>query len=424
MDATDRAAAELLDAQDPLAGFRDRFVVAEPDLIYLDGNSLGRLGHAARQRLAEAVTEEWGRGLVRSWPEWMRRPAQVGDLLAEHLLGARPGEVLVADSTTVNLYKLAAAALDARPGRRVVVTDDDNFPTDRYVLEGLAAQRGLELRMLRTDPVEGVRADQVAEVLDERVALVSLSHVAYRSGALADMAAISALARAAGALTLWDECHAVGAVPVALDADGADLAVGCTYKYLNAGPGAPAFLYVRAELQPHLRQPIWGWFGQRDQFAMGSRYDPAPDLRRFATGSPPILGVALVEEGAKVLAEAGIGQLYAKAQALTGLLVELADRWLAPLGLTLASPRDPARRGAHVTLAHPDALRISRALIEQAGVVPDFRTPDRLRLGPAPVATRFVDVWDAMDRLRRLVHSGAHEHAPLEPSGVEPETTP
>ena len=412
-----RSHAEELDAADPLAGFRDRFVREDPSLIYLDGNSLGPLPRATRARIAEVVAEEWGAGLVRSWHRWIELPGQVGDLLGEHLIGAAPGQVAVCDSTTVNLYKLACAALDARPGRSVVVTDDDNFPTDRYVLQGIAAQRGVELRMIGTDLDQGLAAGAVRAAVDERTALVSLSHVAYRSGALADMAAITAIAHQAGALALWDLCHSAGAVPVELDASGADLAVGCTYKYLNAGPGAPAFLYVRRELQQALRQPVWGWFGQRDQFDMGRAYQPAPGIGQFLTGTPQIIGTVAVQEGARLLAEAGIGRLRAKAVALTGYLIGLADAWLAPRGVTVASPRQAERRGAHVTLAHPEAWRISQALIRE-GVIGDYRTPDRLRLGPVPAYTRFTDVWDALDILRQIMIGQTYRNVPAARSVV------
>jgi kynureninase len=398
-----RAGAEALDADDPLAPVRDRFAEPEPGLVYLDGNSLGRLPLATAARLREVVDREWGGGLIRSWEHWLDLPLRVGDELAEHLLGAGPGEVAVSDSTTVNLYKLAAAALDARPGRRVIVTDDDNFPTDRYVLAGLAAARGLEVRQVVADPVEGVSPDALAAALDADVALVCLSHVAYRSGALADLAGVTAAAHDVGALVLWDLCHSVGAVPVGLAAAGADLAVGCTYKYLNAGPGAPAFLYVGRHLPETLRQPIWGWFGQRDQFAMGPAYDPAPGIRRFLAGTPSILGTVAVQEGVRLLAEAGLDRLRAKGAAMTAYAIELAQAWLAPLGFEVASPRDPARRGSHLTLRHRDAEEICRRLVAEARVIPDFRAPDRLRLGPAPLSTRFGEVWDAFDRLRGLV---------------------
>jgi kynureninase len=409
MARTDRAAAERLDREDPLARLREQFVIDDPELIYLDGNSLGRLPKRSVERLRSVISDEWGRGLIRSWNDhWMDLPARAGDLIGERLVGAAPGQVVVSDSTSVNLYKLAAAALDARPGRDVIVSDRHNFPSDRYVLEGLAAARGLELRLAEFDELRGPTAEAVGSVIGERTALLSLSHVDYRSGALADMAAIDQVARGARAQTHWELCHAVGAVPIELDASGADLAVGCTYKYLNAGPGAPAFLYVRREHQSSLRQPIWGWYGQRDQFAMAEGYDPPSEVSRFLVGTPFVPGVALVEEGAALLADAGIERLRAKGVALTELLIELHDQWLAPLGFALASPRDAAVRGSHVSLAHQDGYRICRALISKAGVIPDFRPPDRIRLGPAPATTRFVDVWDAMERLRRVVAGGLH----------------
>jgi kynureninase len=414
---SNRTYAQQLDLADPLARFRDRFVWSVGAPIYLDGNSLGPLPIATQVRIAEVVGSEWGAGLVRSWGSWVGLPREVGDLVGAHLTGAAPGQVLVSDSTTVNLFKLVNAALDAQPGRRVLVTDDDNFPTDRYVLQGIAAQRGCELRLIHTDLDHGMSEEALLAALGPDVALVSLSHVAYRSGALADMPRLTGLVHEAGALMLWDLCHAVGAVPVKLDDAGADLAIGCTYKYVNAGPGAPAFLYVRRELQDRMRQPIWGWFGQNDQFAMGPAYDPVPGIERFGTGTPQIIGTVAVAEGTKLLAEAGIDRLREKGVALTSYLIHLADEWLAPHGFRLASPRADARRGNHVTLFHPDAWRINRALIG-AGVIGDYRTPDRLRLGPAPIFTRFTDVWDALDRLRQIAAAKSYEDLPAELSRV------
>jgi kynureninase len=405
--------AEALDSADHLASFRDRFVQQDRDLIYLNGNSLGPLPVRTQARIAEVVDQDWGVGLVRSWDKWIRLPVEAGDMLAEHLVGAAAGQVLVCDSVTVNLYKLTCAALAARPGRDVIITDDDNFPTDRYVLEGIAAQRGQELRLIHTDMHAGVSEQALVDALDERTAMVCLSHVAYRSGALADMARLTDLIHASGALALWDLSHSVGAVPVELDATGADLAVGCTYKYVNAGPGAPGFLYVRESLQPQLRQPIWGWFSQRDQFAMGPRYDPAPGMDAFLTGTPNIIGTVAVEEGARLLGEAGIEQLRAKSVELTTYLIALADEWLVPLGFTLASPREATRRGAHVTLRHDDAWQISQALIRE-GVIGDFRAPDCLRLGPVPLYTTFASIWSAMDRLRDIAATKSYADIPVE----------
>ncbi len=415
--SADRSYAEALDAADELAPFRDRFVHADRDLIYLDGNSLGPLPVRAQARVAGVVDQDWGVALVRSWESWIRLPRETGDRLAEHLLGAAPGQVVVTDSVSVNVYKLAWAALDAQRGRDVLITDDDNFPTDRYALEGVAAQRGCELRLIHSDIDEGLNEAELVSALDSRTALVSLSHVAYRSGALVDMARITRTVHEAGALMLWDLCHSVGSVPVYLDDAGADLAVGCTYKYVNAGPGAPAFVYVREDLQARIRQPIWGWWGQRDQFAMGPAYDPAPGIDQFLTGTPNVIGMVAVEEGARLLAEAGIDRLRAKSIALTSYLVELADEWLGPLGFTLASPRDPDRRGGHVSLRHDDAWQISQALIRE-NVIPDYRTPNRLRLGPAPAFTSFADVWDAMDKLRQIAADKSYADIPAEPSRV------
>jgi kynureninase len=407
---TSRSFAQECDGSDPLASFRGRFACDDQSLIYLDGNSLGRLPLATAERITEVVRGEWGGGLIRSWDHWIDLPRRAGDLLGQHLLGAAPGQVAVCDSTTVNLYKLARAALAARPGRTAVVTDDDNFPTDRYVLAGVAAERGADLHLIHTDIDAGVTADTVRAAVTAGTALVCLSHVAYRSGALADMAEITAIAHDHGALVLWDLCHSAGAVPVDLDGCGADLAVGCTYKYLNAGPGAPAFLYVRQDLQEQLRQPVQGWFGQRDQFAMGPGYDPVPGIGRFQTGTPDVIGTAAVEEGARLLGEAGIARLRHKGQRLTDYLIALADAWLAPLGFTIASPRDSARRGSHVCLHHPDAAQIATALT-RVGVIGDYRAPGRLRLGPAPITTRFTDIWDAMDAIRRITQDRAYGEA-------------
>lgn len=415
---TDREQAQALDRADPLASFRDQVVRADDGLVYLDGNSLGRLPATTARRLAEAVDDQWGRGLIRSWSHWIELSAQIGDEIAADIVQAEPGEVVVSDSTTVNLYKLATAALDARPDRRVLLCDDDNFPTDSYVFQGLAAARGLELRVVPTDLDHGLSTAAVRDALDSDVALASFSHVAYRSGALADLAGVTALVHDAGALALWDLSHSAGSVPVGLAAAGADLAVGCSYKYLCGGPGAPAFLYVRRDLQHQLRQPIWGWFGQRDQFDMDQSYDAAPGLARFLVGTPPVLSMIAMREGVRLVAEAGIQELRAKGMAMTAYLIELAEAWLVPLGFRLASPADSERRGSHVTLHHPDAWRICRALIEEYDVVPDFRTPDRLRLGPAPLTTSYDEVWDGLDRIRRLVQAGAHERYPADRSRI------
>ena len=408
--AVNREDAEALDREDPLAPFRDRFVIEDERTIYADGNSLGRLPKHTRERVAEVV-DDWGSRLVTAWPDWIELPERVGDLLAR-IVGARSGEVLVCDSTTVNLYKLAAAVRNANAG--ALVTDTANFPTDRYVLEGVG-----DLVLFESDPIGGPSAKDVERACSgQEVALVCLAQVAYRSGALADVQAITEVAHAAGALVLWDLSHSVGVVPAELEANGVDLAVGCTYKYLNAGPGSPAFLYVRRDLQDELRSPIWGWFGQREQFAMGPSYDPVDGVGRFLAGTPPIAGLVAVEVGAELVAEAGVEAIRAKSVALTELVVELFDERLAPLGFELGSPREPERRGSHVSVRHAEGWRICRALIERADVVPDFRAPDSIRLGLPPLYTRFVDAWDAVDRLARLVESGEHEQVAAAPARV------
>jgi kynureninase len=405
----DRATAARLDAEDPLASFRDEFVPAG-DVIYFDGNSLGRLPRRTVTRLSVVVDEEWGRGLVRSWSAWVDLPERVGDRLGRAALGAAEGQVIVADSTTVNLYKLAAAALDARPGRPVVVHDPGDFPTDRYVLAGLASARRLTLR--------GATPAEATTVIDRDVALVMFSAVDYRSGEVADVASVTAAAHDAGALVLWDLSHAAGSLDVRLDEWGVDVAVGCTYKYLNAGPGSPAWLYVRRPLQGDLVPPVWGWFGQDDQFAMGPRFSPAPGMRRWLSGTPPVLGLAAVDAGVALLEEAGIERVRAKGLALTRFAIEVADARLAPLGFRAGPPRDPSRLGSHVALHHEEAYRLSRALREEASTVPDFRPPDVLRVGLSPLSTSFVDVWDGFEHLRRLATERAWERYDPEPARV------
>ncbi|WP_036529424.1 kynureninase [Nocardia sp. CNY236] len=397
-----RMVAEQLDAADPLAEFRDRFVHADPELIYLDGNSLGRLPAATTDRLRGVVEEDWGSGLVGSWREWIDWTARLGDRLAQHVLGARPGEVVVSDSTSVNLYKLACAALDAAPRRGTVLIDAEDFPTNRYVMQGIAEQRGLRLRQLSSDIDGGLDLDVLRCALTPDVAVVVLSLVSYRSGALLDMAEVNELARTVGARVVWDVSHAAGAVPIDVTATGTELAVGCTYKYLNGGPGAPAFLYVCRELQTRLRQPIWGWFGQREQFQMGPDYDPMPSIERFLVSTPPLLSLAALDPALTVIEEAGMARIREKGLLLGRLADDLVDTMLTPLGFVPASPRSPYRRGSHVSLYHPHAWQICQASAEEAKVVCDYRVPDRLRIGLSPLYTRFTDIWDGIARIREV----------------------
>jgi len=392
-----------LDNADPLREFRSRFVI--DDLVYLDGNSLGRLPKATVERVADVVSVQWGERVVRGWGDgWLDLPLAVGDRLGSAALGAAPGQVVIGDSTTVCFYKLVSAALDLRPERRQIVADVDNFPTDRYVLEGLAQARGLELVWLRFDRAGGPTVDEVASAVGPGTALVTFSHVSYRSAYMAPMAAINAVARDAGALTVWDLSHSAGSVPVALDADGTDLAVGCTYKYLNGGPGAPAYMYVRRSLQADVRQPIWGWLGRRDPFEMAQGYAVADGMRGLLSGTPPVLALSAVDEGVRLVAEAGIEAIREKGIALTSFAIALVDERLAQLGVSIASPRDPAVRGAHVALAVEGASELCAAL-RARDVVVDFRRPDVIRFGLSPLTTRFVDVWDGVEALRELLQA-------------------
>ncbi len=396
--------ARRLDAEDELASFRHRFVpIADPRVVaYLDGNSLGRPLRATAERLQEFVSREWASRLIRSWQErWLDLPEEIGDELGRVALGAAPGQVIVADSTSVCLYKVLRAAAALRPGRSRIVTDTSNFPTDRFIVHSVAAELGLTVAWIESDPWSGISVAEVATAVDDDTAAAVLSHVDYRSAAIADMAAINRIVHDRDGLVVWDLCHSVGAIPVELDAAETDFAVGCTYKFLNAGPGAPAFLYIPQRHQAGFHHPLTGWMGTADIFAMADRYAPAPGVRRALSGTPPILGMIGVEQGAALLAEAGITRVRAKGRALGRWVIQLADAWLTPLGHTIASPRADDQRGAHVTLRHPDAEQLSRTLIDN-GVIVDFRYPDGIRIGLSPLTTSFAEVWHAMNRIHDL----------------------
>jgi kynureninase len=394
---TTRADALALDAASPLAGFRERFSIPDEKVVYLTGHSVGRLPLAAAQRLRRVVDEEWAAGLTRSWSGWVDDAFRVGDRVGTALLGARPGETLMADSTTVNLFKLLWAAVSARPG--AVVVDPQDFPSDRFVAEAVASHLGRPLVPL---PAGGVRA------VSGPVAVVARSVVDWRTGAIADLEAGTAAAHDKGALVLWDCSHAVGVVPLDLPALGADLAAGCSYKHLCGGPGAPAWVWVRADLQDRLRQPIWGWWAQRGQFATGPAYDPVDGIGAWASGTPPVLALAAAEEGIRLVAEAGIDRLRATSQRLTALALALHDEMLAPLGCSWASPRDPGRVGGHVAVRHEQAAAVVLAL-RAADVVPDHRAPDLVRLGLNPLTTRFVDVWDGITAMADVIRTRSYE---------------
>jgi kynureninase len=404
MTDLERCAAEL-DAADPLREYRDRFIRPEgSDVIaYFDGNSLGRPLEVSAERLDRFVRDEWAGRLIRGWTDgWLGWPEMLGDRLGRAVLGAAGGQVLVADSTTVMLYKLARAAVSARPERDEILLDTDNFPTDRYVLEGIAAERGLRLCWIETDPATGVTLPQVAEAVGPETALVVLSHVAYRSGWIADAESITRVAHEAGALVLWDLSHSVGSVPLRLDDWGVDLAVGCSYKYLNGGPGAPAFAYLRTEHHGPLRQPIWGWMGRRDAFEMAHGYEPAPGLRAVLSGTPPILAMVPLLAGLELVEEVGMPAIRAKSLLLTGFALEMVDEWLVPLGVTLLSPRDDARRGGHITLQRKGFRDVLEELW-QRGVIPDYRQPDGIRIGLSPLSTSFAEVHRGMSVLRDVL---------------------
>ncbi len=412
--------AKMLDAQDPLAAFRREFVIDDPDLIYLDGNSLGRLPRRTRALLQDYVDIQWGQRLIRGWNEgWLDLGQRLGGKIAR-LIDAQADEVVVAESTSTNLFKLAVAAVKARPGRRKIVTDDLNFPSDLYIFQGIAALLGEDYRVQIVPSPDGIHGpvEALAAAIDAETALVSLSHTVFKSAYTYDMAAVTALAHDAGALALWDLSHAAGAVPVDLNGANADLAVGCTYKYLNGGPGSPAFLYVRRDLQEGLHNPISGWYGQAAPFDFGLDYQPAAGLRRMLTGTPPVLSLAGIEPGVDLLLEAGMDQLRAKSLQQSEYLIALHEELLRPLGFQLNSPRDAARRGSHISLGHPEGWRINRALIEQMQVLPDFRAPDNIRLGITPLYTTFGEIHRAALALRQVVGERLYEQYPPERPAV------
>lgn len=402
--------ARQLDAEDDLAHFREAFALSEPGLIYLDGNSLGRLPWHTVQRMQVAVEQEWGRDLIRGWNAgWYQAPDRVGDKIGR-ILGAGPDQVTVCDSTSVNLFKLVMAALAMRPGRTRIVSDVLNFPSDLYILQGCIRLLGNRHRLHLVPSSDGVTVDlrSLREAIDERTALVSLSHATFKSGFLHDVASVTERAHQMGALVLWDLSHSAGVVPVELDGWAVDLAVGCTYKYLNGGPGSPAFLYVCRRLQADLLSPIWGWFGQRAPFDFDLEYEPAEGVARFLVGTPPVLSLLAMESALDLTLQAGIERIRQKSVRLTSYLVYLVDALLAPLGFVLGSPRDPARRGSHVSVRHPEGYRINRALIQEMEVLPDFREPDNIRLGLVPLYTSFAEVWEAVHRIKQVVIEGRY----------------
>ena len=404
-----------LDESDPLAHFRHRFFNPDPDMIYLDGNSLGRLPLQSIKKLNDVIQEEWGAGLIKSWNRgWYHRAAETGKKISG-IIGAKGNEVIVSDSTSLNLYKLAFAATRLRPGRTKIVSDEFNFPTDLYILQGIINNLGAGYHLELIPSHDGITVDMdtISKYVDTDTALVVLSHVAFKSAFMYDMKSVTKLVHDRGALMLWDLSHAAGAVPVELNACGADLAIGCSYKYLNGGPGAPAFLYVREDIQDLTESPIWGWFGESNPFAFNLEYKPAKGINRFLVGTPPVLSLSGIDQGVDLLLEAGIHNIRNKSILQTEYLLFLVREYLFPLGFTIGSPEDWHIRGSHVSLRHPEGYRICEALIHpqkgEIAVIPDFREPDNIRLGIAPLYNSFMDIHFAVQRILNITSDKTYE---------------
>ena len=418
-----RQAALDLDANDPLAKYRERFVFTDPEVCYLDGNSLGRLPKSTVESINKFLVEGWGTKVVDGWGEWIDKAETTGDLIGRAALGAAAGQTLAMDTTSVNFYRLVRAAISARPGRKTIITDEANFPTDRYIMQGIAEELDLNLIVIPNDLQEHsngetfsnelVTPEILKPYLNDDVALVTISVVAYRSGALHNIKELTDLVRSHGALMVWDASHAVGAVDMQFDRDGVDLAVGCTYKYGNSGPGSPAWLYVSKQIQSELQMPIQGWFAQRNQFLMGSQFDQVEGMRGFQIASPSIIGLVCIDEGFGMIEEASINKINAKASKGTDMMIELFDQWLAPLGYELVTPRDFQLRGGHITIYHPDAAQIARGLRDDMKVIPDYRAPNSIRVAISPLATSFVEVFDGFQRIRDYTESGKYKDLDL-----------
>jgi kynureninase len=412
-----------LDAKDPLAKYRDLFVFTDPKVCYLDGNSLGRLPKSTVETINKFLIEGWGTKIVDGWGEWIDKAETTGDLIGRAALGAAAGQTLAMDTTSVNFYRLVRAAISARPGRKTIITDEANFPTDRYIMQGIADELGLNLVVIPNDLQEHSTGETFSDelvtpeilkpYLNDDVALVTISVVAYRSGALHNIKELTDLVRASGALMVWDASHAAGAVDMQFDRDGVDLAVGCTYKYGNSGPGSPAWLYVSKRIQSELQMPIQGWFAQRNQFLMGSKFDQIEGMRGFQIASPSIIGLLCIDEGFGMIEDATIAQINAKASKGTDMMIELFDQWLVPLGFELVTPRDSKLRGGHISIYHPDAAQIARGLRDDMKVIPDYRAPNSIRLAISPLPTSYVEVFDGFVRIRDYTQSGKYKDLDL-----------
>lgn len=413
---TSESCAKNLDKTDTLKEFRNHFFIENENIIYLDGNSLGRLPLKTQLLIAEITEKQWGTGLIESWNKnWYTKPAELGDKIAR-LIGASPGEVVVSDTTSVNLYKLAHAALKYNSAKTKIVSDFFNFPTDLYILQGLLKEFGPEYNLTLAKSNDGVTIDldDLKAKIDENTALVVLSLVAFKSAYFYDAQEIIEWAHKKGALVLWDLSHAAGAVPVELNKINADLAVGCTYKYLNGGPGAPAFLYVNKKWQKKLGSPIQGWFGDRRPFEFDLNYQPAEGIRRFLTGTPPVISLMAVEPGLDILLDAGIKNLRGKSFRQSEYFLFLTTKILADLGFKIGSPLNSEQRGSHISLKHPEGYRICQALIHPQKnapkIIPDFREPDNIRFGITPLYTTFGDLRKTVFRLKEIIKTKEFEH--------------
>lgn len=408
--------AKDLDTSDELKRFRQMFALDDPNLIYLDGNSLGMLPAATPELIENVIAKEWGSNLIRSWNDgWYERSREIAAKLAP-LIGAKPDEVIMADSTSVNLFKLAYAALQSQEEKRAIVTDELNFPSDIYLLQGLVKLFGgkHELRLARSYDGMRVETSEIIRMLKDDTALLTLSHVAFKSSFMYDMKEITSIAHESGAMVLWDLSHAAGAVPVKLNDSNADMAIGCTYKYLNGGPGSIAFLYVRKDLQEKLVSPIWGWFGQKDPFNFRLDYEPAHGIQRFLAGTPPVLSLSAIEPALDMMLEAGIENLRTKSLGQSRYLIKLFRHFLEPLGFSLGSPENDFERGSHVSVCHPEAYRICKALIDPGTggktVIPDFREPDNIRLGITPLYTSYMDIYEAVNQIKMITEQKLYSH--------------
>jgi kynureninase len=410
MDTTIQYAQEQ-DKQDPLAAYREQFVIPEPDLIYMDGNSLGRLPTNSVHLAEDVVKRQWGERLIRGYGDgWWTRPKEIGAKIAQ-LIGAQPDEVIVSDSTSTNLFKLAVAALRMQGTRRLIHTDDLNFPSDIYILQGIIDLLGNRHQLDIVPSPDGIfgPADAFQTRLDNNSALLTISLTVFKSGYTYDMESITAAAHEAGALVIWDLSHSVGSVPIDLNGANADMAIGCTYKYLNGGPGSPAFLYVRRDLQEQLGNPITGWWGQKRPFDFGLDYNPESGLQRFQVGSIPMLSLSLIEPAVDMFIEIGMEAVRAKSIQQTEYLIALWESILAPSGYTLNSPREAAWRGSHISLGHQEGWRINQCMIQEMNIIPDFREPDNIRLGIAPLYTRYEDIYETVVRMKRIVSDQLYE---------------